>query len=199
MRLLHATTIKVVDFVGAAPPYAILSHTWEEEEVTLQELQELQRQQGQQGLRRYDNGTRQKKGYVKLQKACELATQQGFEYVWVDTCCIDKTSSAGLSEAINSMYRWYQESGICFAFLSDETGKDLSGIAKSRWFTRGWTLQELIAPRVLHFYNAHWKFIGSRSAEDCDLERVLGIPAKVLYGQDLSSVCLRGRMQWIST
>lgn len=196
MRLLHTATIKVVDFVGEPPPYTILSHMWEEEEVTLQELQKLQEPQG---LQRYDNGTKQKKGYVKLQKACELTAQEGFNYVWVDTCCIDKTSSVELSEAINSMYRWYQESGICFAFLSDETGNDQSGIAKSRWFTRGWTLQELIAPRVLLFYNAYWNFIDSTGDCSLHLERALGIPAEVLDNQDLSGVCLRGRMQWIST
>jgi Heterokaryon incompatibility protein (HET) len=105
--------------------------------------------------------------FAKVKGCCSQAKLDGFDYVWVDTCCIDKTSSAGLSEAINSMYRWYKEAQVCYAFLADvPIEEDLqylnSSIAKSRWFTRGWTLQELIAPSNIVFYGENWREIGMK-------------------------------------
>ncbi|RSL95211.1 hypothetical protein CEP52_012193 [Fusarium oligoseptatum] len=147
MRLLHTTKIAVVEFIGSPPPYAILSHRWEEEEVTLRDLEH--------------GRCEQMKGYEKVRRSCALAFSEGFEYIWIDTCCIDKSSSAELSEAINSMFKWYQDAEICYAFLSDVStsilinptpySQGLHVIAASQWFTRGWTLQELIAPRAVHF------------------------------------------------
>ena len=124
------------------PRYAILSHTWgpASEEVTFKDLIE---------------GTgKEKPGYRKLTYCREQTVRDGLEYFWVDTCCIDKTSSAELSEAINSMWRWYVNSEVCYAYLTDvPEGTDLGGddttFTRSKWFTRGWTLQELLAPEKL--------------------------------------------------
>lgn len=148
MRLLHVHSRQVEDFIGAqVPRYAILSHTWGAEEVLLQDLA--------------DPEHRSKKGYAKIEGSCQQAIRDGFDYVWVDTCCIDKSSSAELSEAINSMFEWYKRGQICYVYLVDvPTGDDPyaenSPFRRSRWFTRGWTLQELIAPRNVVFFDTHW-------------------------------------------
>jgi hypothetical protein len=111
-------------------PYAILSHTGEvdNQELTFQEM---------------STGTgRSKAGYKKIQFCGHQAKKDGLKYFWVDSCCIDKTSSAELSEAINSMFRWYHNAHRCYAYLSDVSNnvdRD-SALRQSRWFTRGWTL-----------------------------------------------------------
>ncbi|KAE9368292.1 HET-domain-containing protein [Stipitochalara longipes BDJ] len=156
MRLIHSTALKLHEFVGSQiPPYAILSHTWGEEEVSFQDLQSNVSE------------IREKKGFNKIKQCCRIAAEDGFEYAWVDTCCIDKTSSAELSEAINSMFRWYQQAEVCYAFLadvpSDEDPQTLgSAFRRRRWFTRGWTLQELIAPTHVTFLGSDWEDIGSK-------------------------------------
>jgi Heterokaryon incompatibility protein (HET) len=110
MRLLNTATLNLHEFIGdKIPPYAILSHTWGEEEVSLQEMQSGEAT----GI------DVQKAGYQKIKKCCKTGAADGYEYVWIDTCCIDKTSSAELSEAINSMFRWYKMAEVCYAFLSD--------------------------------------------------------------------------------
>ncbi|KAL2681202.1 hypothetical protein Neosp_008809 [[Neocosmospora] mangrovei] len=187
MRLLHTKKITVIEFIGAPPPYAILSHRWEEEEVTLRDL---------------ENGhCQQMKGYEKLQRSCALACSEGFEYIWIDTCCIDKSSSAELSEAINSMFKWYQDAEICYAFLSDvysTSRQDLYIIRHSEWFTRGWTLQELIAPRAVHFYNREWIYLCSRNEAAENVRLATGISTDVLLGQDILGISVYHRMQWAS-
>ena len=106
MRLLHTSTLTLHEFFGdEIPSYAILSHTWGDEEVTLQDLEKGQ--------------SKSRAGYAKITGCCALALSNGWEWLWIDTCCIDKTSSAELSEAINSMYRWYRDSGVCYAYLTD--------------------------------------------------------------------------------
>lgn len=130
------------------PKYAILSHRWEAEEILFEDVQT-------------DQWPR-KKGVDKVKKACLRAKDDGFEYIWVDTCCIDKSSSAELSEAINSMFNWYRDSQVCYAYLCDVSIDETETFAKSAWFTRGWTLQELIAPQQVHFFDSQWKKIGDR-------------------------------------
>jgi hypothetical protein len=110
----------------------------------------------------------QRLGFIKIQDSAKLALSEKLDFIWVDTCCIDKTSSAELSEAINSMFRWYQKAEICYAFLSDVDDSDPQAppvddvIIRSRWFTRGWTLQELIAPAVVRFYSKNWRLLGTK-------------------------------------
>ncbi|KAK3334140.1 heterokaryon incompatibility protein-domain-containing protein [Cercophora scortea] len=187
MRLLNTETLRMEEFFEAnLPPYAILSHTWEKEEVLLPDMADLAK-------------ARQKAGFAKIKGACALARRQQYEYIWIDTCCIDKSSSAELSEAINSMYRWYQESDVCYAYLCDVVlGEDLT---TSRWFTRGWTLQELIAPGAVEFYSGAWELIGTENDEAImdAVSRVTGIDPGILSGWlELSEVSIAQKMSWAS-
>jgi len=205
MRLLDTKTLKIHEFQGSQiPPYAILSHRWEEEEVTYQDLQN--------GL----DVCQRKQGFAKIQKCCQQAVTDGLEYAWVDTCCIDKSSSADLSEAINSMYQWYQNSAVCYAYLSDaecsgqenamqrlqdpESSDEGLQFLASKWWTRGWTLQELIAPRVVKFFGhddkQQWRQLGEKSTL---LELIVyrtPIDRKVLEGSDVRSCSIANRMSW---
>ena len=145
MRLIESTTLELHEFDGKnIPDYAILSHRWEGEEVSFSD---------------HTTGRgKHLKGWSKIVECCILAAIDGIKYVWIDTCCIDKSSSSELQEAINSMYRWYERSCICYAFLSDvsysENDQDAwrKAFKESKWFTRGWTLQELLAPSKVSFY-----------------------------------------------
>ncbi|KAM5346102.1 hypothetical protein ACJ41O_009107 [Fusarium nematophilum] len=152
MRLLNAETFQLEQFYDQdIPDYAILSHTWTKDEVSFQEFSAISR-----------NDPR----LSKTVGCCRRALGDGLKYVWVDTFCIDKTSSAELSEAINSMYQWYKNSNICYVYLSDvhpgDGDEDGPGPAfrESRWFTRGWTLQELLAPDIVEFFDSSWYSIG---------------------------------------
>jgi ankyrin repeat protein len=182
MRLLNTDNFEVKEFRDdEVPRYAILSHTWDEEEVTFQDIE----------------GTRaaNKKGYEKVKSCCSVARANGLKYVWIDTCCINKTSSAELSEAINSMYRWYQEADVCYSYLADVSSKAI--FSGSRWFTRGWTLQELIAPSTVIFLNNEWKEIGTKASLRQDISNCTDIPVSILLGDDdLETVSIAQRMSW---
>lgn len=139
------------------------------------------------------------------------------QWVWVDTCCIDKLSSAELSEAINSMHAWYKRAYICYAYLADVSShppvqEDDTSFCRSRWFTRGWTLQELIAPLDVIFYNDDWKRIGEK-AQTCIgsknrvwdwkgtaiIRKVSGIPMELLFGtRGTKDYSVAQRMPWAS-
>ncbi|PWY74471.1 hypothetical protein BO94DRAFT_499895, partial [Aspergillus sclerotioniger CBS 115572] len=184
MRLLYADGpgIRLTEFADVpTTDYAILSHTWEQEEVTFQDM--------------ISNNATAKQGFLKIKGCCETASEQGIKYSWVDTCCIDKASSAELSEAINSMYRWYQEAQICYVYLADVNSK--SDIIRSKWFTRGWTLQELIAPRNIEFLNKCWKKLGTKETLQDLLTKITRIPPGVLSGEeDIENVSVAQRMSW---
>ncbi|KAK4195712.1 heterokaryon incompatibility protein-domain-containing protein [Triangularia verruculosa] len=190
MKLLSVHDIAAIDFTDAQTPrYAILSHTWEEEEVTFEQLR--------------DPGSVHKKGYDKIHNTCLLAAQHGFEYAWVDTCCIDKSSSAELSEAINSMFYWYQQAAVCYVYLSDlapDTNlSSESGLACSRWFTRGWTLQELIAPRDVRFYDREWNFRGTKMDLSHQIHTITGIPESLLrHESTVFDFATAQRMSWVA-
>jgi len=132
MRLLNTQTLQLKYFIGDQTPlYVILSHTWGEDEVLFADMQ---------------NGTApQRKGYKKVLETCRQALKDRYLWVWIDTCCIDKSSSAELQEAINSMYQWYAEANICYVYLVD-ISNDVAGwgapFLESRWWTRGWTLRK---------------------------------------------------------
>lgn len=179
MRLINTHTLELHDFFHLAwndenfPVYGILSHCWTSDEVTYKDFVKKRRTNGE--------------GYHKIQKCCDFARSRQVDWVWVDTwfaalfalgrtkyegltflsSCIDKRSSAELSEAINSMYRYYSNARECYAYLNDvdfEAASDLwlvlSDLARSRWFSRGWTLQELIASEYVIFLGAHWRILG---------------------------------------
>ncbi|KAG2358465.1 heterokaryon incompatibility protein-domain-containing protein [Suillus spraguei] len=169
MHLLHTTTKKLEEFINP-PDYAILSHRWREEEVLFADVHQ-----------EYAKGM---KGYAKVEGCCEQARRDGYQYVWIDTCCIDKNSSAALAEAINSMYAWYEDARVCYVYLDDVTdNRDAeikSAFAKSEWFTRGWTLQELIAPTSLFFFDSRWREIGSKNSLAELLSSITRVHADVL-------------------
>ncbi|KAK1510403.1 HET domain-containing protein [Colletotrichum costaricense] len=191
MRLLNVETRRLQEFFGEVPRYVILSHTWGNDEVTFQDLD------------RPDHT--KKRGYTKIDGICCLAARNGFKWVWVDTCCIDKTSSAELSEAINSMYKWYKDSSTCCAYLEDvQQGDDPSSfdrqLCNSRWFTRGWTLQELLAPETVEFFDAAWENLGTRSSLAPKIESITKIPTDFLERNEESpairSAKIAMRMSW---
>jgi hypothetical protein len=197
MRLLNTKefdrgNFKVKEFRDdEIPPYAILSHTWDKEEVTFQDMEESR--------------AVNKMGYEKVKNCCSVAAAGGFEYVWIDTCCIDKTSSVELSEAINSMYHWYQQAEVCYAYLADVPSDIFNHLAgcigpeftRCKWFIRGWTLQELIAPSKVIFLDKEWQEMGTKSSLQDDLSKITSIPVNVLSGDDgLERVSVAQRMSW---
>ncbi|KAH9942136.1 uncharacterized protein BXZ73DRAFT_41071 [Epithele typhae] len=128
----------------------------------------------------------------------KLAQRDGYEWAWSDTCCIDKASSAELTEAINSMFRYYQLSDVCYVYLADVPPGPFGKLfAQSRWHTRGWTLQELIAPKTVLFMAADWTLIGSKYELADELERVAKVPVEVLrFDKDVAEVSVAARMSW---
>lgn len=272
MRLINTTTLTLTSFmvpVSSLPAYAILSHTWypsPDEEVTFQDFTSLPPHQ-----------LEKKKGYAKIKQTCHRAKKSGIKWAWVDTCCIDKTSSAELTEAINSMWAWYRGATVCFAFLEDlepvpkgvghghgqgqnarnsqivgeqwwsqigeqwwedggnnvgssNAGSNVSAATGSgtgsatsshtqagrmdhlsheekvarfrtcRWFTRGWTLQELIAPSRMGFYNSKWEFVGEKSSLKQVLAEITQISESVLENSALLlTIPVAQRMSWASS
>ncbi|KAI0108772.1 HET-domain-containing protein [Hypoxylon sp. NC0597] len=191
MWLIDTTTLEL-KLVGEPADieysYAILSHTWSDEEVSYQDIQNIER-------------ASRMKGFGKIVGTCRLASARGLRYAWVDTCCIDKSSSAELSEAINSMFRWYTESAVCVAFLEDlpSHGSFEDYFPSCKWLTRGWTLQELIAPRVVEFYDASWTFRGCKPELNSFLAGVTRIDQSVLSdSQAVFEVPVARRMSWAS-
>ncbi|KAI4714085.1 hypothetical protein J4E89_001535 [Alternaria sp. Ai002NY15] len=139
------------------------------------------------------------RGYRKIVKTCEIAKEAGITHCWIDTCCIDKSSSAELTEAINSMYRWYKDAKVCYVHLEDLASAAAISVdlPKCRWFTRGWTLQELIAPRDIQFYNARWNYIGLKTDLVDSLSTITGIGVEILlHNRSLDLVSVATRMSW---
>lgn len=164
--------------------YAILSHTWESGEVTFKDL--------------VDGTGIGKAGYNKIRFCAEQARYDGYQYFWVDTCCINKSDQNELSEAINSMFRWYQKAARCYVFLSDVSIIDHAqhsqqsqhpwetAFRKSRWFTRGWTLQELLAPASVEFFSRERQRLGDKTSLKQLLHEITGIAVSALQVGDLS-------------
>jgi hypothetical protein len=198
MHLINSKSLEMEEFIGQGtppfdygiPPYAILSHTWGEGEVTFQNMQGSEAQN--------------KAGFSKILSFCEQAKRDGFEWVWVDTCCIDKTSSAELSEAINSMFTWYQQAAVCYAFLEDVPPLNPFfpeiEFKQARWFKRGWCLRELMAPGRVEFYAADWTDIGTKWSLHHQIEDTTGIPSEILVGPRslMTSYTIAQKMSWAS-
>ncbi|KAM7185250.1 Heterokaryon incompatibility protein (HET) domain containing protein, partial [Naviculisporaceae sp. PSN 640] len=184
MRLISVHDYSLCDFSGRdTPPYAILSHTWGADEVSYQDMQEL-------------SVARRRKGFRKIELCCAQAHLDGWAWAWVDTCCIDKTSSVELSEAINSMFQWYARSMVCYVYLSDWYG---GGLRACRWFGRGWTLQELLAPLHVQFFNYKWERMGTKKDLKAVLSDITGVPTSVLdQSEQLSEQTIGSRMHWAS-
>ncbi|KAF2679379.1 HET-domain-containing protein [Lentithecium fluviatile CBS 122367] len=233
MRLLKVEDdgrLSLTEFDGNnIPPYAILSHTWgaDYEEVTFKDV----RTGG--GKRRkvvfkdvLTGGGKRKEatfkdvvtgkgkskefGYKKILFCAGQAVNDDLEYFWIDTCCIDKDSSAELAKAINSMFRWYHKAAKCYVYLSDVSTAQptedpffqqvwKSAFCHSKWFTRGWTLQELLAPKSVEFFSAEGERLGSRLELLQEIHEKTKIPIQALQGNQLSGFSIDERMSWAAS
>jgi hypothetical protein len=204
MRMLYTTGDGRLgwteDLIGdKIPPYAILSHTWGGQEATFKDL------------RNYSNieevDAKFQEGYRKIFFCAQQAKRDNLDYIWVDTCCIDKTNNTELSEAINSMFRWYQNANKCYVFLSDVEGKSSeendkpssrwkAAFRTSRWFKRGWTLQELLAPRFVEFFSKDGARLGDKESLKQTIHEVTKIPIEALSASNLSEFDVTERFSW---
>ncbi|CAN9201723.1 unnamed protein product [Alternaria alternata] len=199
MRLLYTTRDGRLGWTedliaDKIPPYAILSHTWKEgQEVTFADLNDLDNA--------VDVDTQCKEGYRKIRFCAQQAKRDGLDYFWVDTCCIDKANNTELSRAINSMFRWYQNARRCYVFLSDVENGTLEGngeleFKQSRWFKRGWTLQELLAPHSVEFFSKDGARLGDKESLKHTIHNATGIPIEALLGSDMSEFDVAKRFSW---
>ena len=225
MRLINTTTLEVKSFEvdNEIPPYAILSHTWGDEEASFSDTAKS------------GKAPATTLGFRKIKECADQARQQNIDWCWVDTLCIDRTSTEELSDAINSMFKWYRQASVCYAYISDvpplpahdariaalpqvekpsqsvggmfsehlgsfdddETSQWEQNFSQSRWFTRGWTLLELVAPKSLEFYGSDWQFMGSRKTLSAFITTITSIPSSVLDGtEDLYACSVAQRMSW---
>ncbi|KAF5517292.1 Vegetative incompatibility protein HET-E-1 [Colletotrichum aenigma] len=190
MWRINRQTLELEEFLGSDTlNYAILSHAWSCGEVTFQDWTDR-------------SLASQKQGYQKILDACAQARGAEYNFLWVDTNCIDKSSSSELTEAINSMFSWYFHSGVCFAYLSGipTSGQnfDAEGISCSRWFTKGWTLQELLAPKEVLFYAADWSLIGTMSSLAHHISSATGIDLKHFNSKSITSTMWQDRLSWLA-
>ncbi|EXK79496.1 hypothetical protein FOQG_15887 [Fusarium oxysporum f. sp. raphani 54005] len=151
--------------------------------------------------------TKDRHGLPQLDKilgACITARKQGLQWMWIDNCCINKSDSSELSESINSMFKWYRDAVICLTYLSDVRKNSGTTVGSqvfrsfetgemSLWFTRGWTLQELLAPGKLLFYDTDWNYLGSKRELAGSIEDVTGIAAHYLTSEKRCPDCLHCR------
>lgn len=208
MRFINIYTLKLEQFFGDdIPLYAILSHCWEDQELSFEEWQETEIND-----RNVAHTMQQMQGYLKIIDACRFTKNltKGWgsrenpplKYLWIDTVCIDKRSSSELSEAINSMFKWYQDSRICLVYMFDvnlasSRAKITPGtwhasesdalpdttrqeFEESKWFTRGWTLQELLAPSNTIYLSKTWEVIGTNVTLEADVSAAAKIPASII-------------------
>jgi tetratricopeptide (TPR) repeat protein len=196
MRLLHfnpSGRLVLTDFrQKTVPLYAILSHRWESGEILFEDL----------GSEAY----KQKDGYRKLEFCANRAAQDGLQYFWIDTCCIDKWNLKELSSAINSMFRWYRNATRCYVYLSDVSASTATEASQqshweasfraSKWFTRGWTLQELIAPVLVEFFSCEGQWIGNKTTLEQLINEVTSIPLVALRNCSLDHFTTSERMGW---
>jgi hypothetical protein len=202
IRLLQVdgNQVSLVPFLGTdVPEYAILSHTWGPNgtEVTFEDITNCNNNDNDKP------GYQDKPGYAKIKFCAQQAARDGLRYFWVDTCCIAKSSDPELSEAIRSMFRWYSAAARCYVYLSDvpdtETPKSTAEDAfpKSRWFTRGWTLQELIAPKSVGFFSRDGIYLGNKMSRERQLNQITGIDIETLQGtKPLHQVAVADRLSW---
>ena len=185
-------------FESDIPKYAILSHRWGAEEVTFGDLMDG------------TSKSKSKAGYAKIRFCGKQAKRDGLQYFWVDTCCIDKSNAVELQEAIGSMFRWYQNAIKCYVYLSD-VSRPLSDSADGRnkpwestfrsgeWFVRGWTLQELIAPRSVDFFSKEGELLGNKVSLERQICEITRIPVTALRGSPLSDFSVTERMSWAAS
>ncbi|KAF2647013.1 HET-domain-containing protein, partial [Lophiostoma macrostomum CBS 122681] len=201
MRLLRLSGDNELSFTedihddNEIPPYAILSHTWQkDQEVTFDEF--------------LNNESKSKAGYAKIWFCAQQAKRDGLEYLWVDTCCINKADAIEVQCAINSMFHWYQKAVQCYVYLADVSTKKREASSKtfeytwepafrrSRWFTRGWTLQELLAPHTVKFFSKEGNQLGDKKALERHIHETTGVPIQALQGAPLDKFSKEDRLSW---
>ena len=195
MRLLCSNELgdlSFKDFKDEFPPYAVLSHTWGSEEVSHKDV--------------VSKNGRGKAGFEKISFCKEQAARDGLQFFWVDTCCIDKRNLVEVSKVINTMFRWYQNAAKYYVYLSDVSAfKDFvtdtfsstawgSQFRKSQWFTRGWTLQELLAPTSIEFFSVQGLRLGDKKSLEQQIHKITGIPVAALHNHPLDEFSILERM-----
>ncbi len=185
MHLINTTTSSLEAFSGlqATPVYAVLSHRWIDRELTFLDI--------------CSGDLEESPSSAKIRGTVKQARIDDRDYVWVDTCCIDKRNSAELSEAITSMYDWYKGAACCYVYLQDVVQEQgMGSFRSSAWFTRGWTLQELLAPPAVSFYDHNWQLLGHRRTLSSEISLVTGIPSEVLETGNIRNCSIAQKMSW---
>ncbi len=235
-RLLDVNTFGIVlsedfeDKYDKKVPYAIVSHRWTKFERKFRHFQDPFSDTTAEISERLLDPTSidydEHPGYAKIAKACQLARDDDIPYVWLDTCCINKfprdedpePDENETAQAISSMFRWYEEAVVCYAFLHDVSKDEhlyrpgsskeikkssaayrcrIGAFGKSEWFERGWTLQELLAPRRLEFYDHYWKPLGTKKSKWSSISEVTGIQGEYIrQKKPLSEACIAVKMSW---
>lgn len=216
MRLINTATGRFQEFFDSQrPTYAILSHTWGNEELSYLDLLFLTSDLPANAVGAVQtllrNPNKNGEGYRKVEACCSVARSRGFKWVWIDSCCIDKSSSAELSEAINSMWSWYRDAAECYVYLFDVSvtaiqlrdGREgFEEFGRARWFSRGWTLQELLAPNRVVFYNNRWEILAEKTEISRHLSTITKIPLIFLDGTcdptDCRLCSAAMKMSWLS-
>ncbi|KAH7024897.1 beta transducin-like protein HET-E2C*40 [Microdochium trichocladiopsis] len=198
MRLLKRNPDGSLEFTrdlsSEIPPHAILSHTWgpDDQEVTFHDIENRRGQD--------------KDGFKKLTFCGDQAAADGLEHFWIDTSCINKTNSTELSTAIRSMFRWYRDASKCYVYLTDVSCKDEEHLhsaswktefRRSRWMTRGWTLQELIAPSSVEFFSKEGIRLGDKRSLENLLHEITGVSVDALRGKPLAEFGIEERLSWL--
>ncbi|PPJ59702.1 hypothetical protein CBER1_10545 [Cercospora berteroae] len=209
MRLLNVHTLAFSVHHSTPPPYAIASHRWH-----------LGHEASYKDILKKRNTT--STGYKKVIEFAEFVRKNvtGVEWLWIDTCCILQQSSEEVSEAVNSMFKSYRNAVVCIAYLDDfggvresgSGGGDLGMLGRSKWFTRGWTLQELVAPKNVVFVTRKWEVLGYKGMRTEGLgkmelgpelgeilARVTGIPEPVLRDYEYArAIGAEQKLEWMS-
>ena len=201
MRLINVHTLEFSEYSEDVPKYAIASHRWKAgAEATIKDIR--------------NKRNTHKDGYVKVGGFAKYVREHfcGVEWLWIDTCCVNQDSSQEVTKAVNSMFRWYSNAEVCLAYLADVTNeKDEREFRHSKWFSRGWTLQELVAPTTVVFLSASWELIGHKGRDgwsekqvagdrglEIDIARITGVPEYVLHNYSRSmSLSVEERLSWI--
>lgn len=206
MRLLDTATFEMVSGEQSTfkeEGYAILSHRWVGREITFEQVQTLASQLNSEAMQ----PTAQ---LAKIRGACDRAREQGLRWIWIDSCCINKASTVEEAEAINSMFRWYRDATLCITYLGDvrysagspkdEMFRSVEGRGPSVWFSRGWTLQELLAPRAMQFYDMDWRSMGTKAELADILAYITRIDVSYLTGEKhFGTACIASKMSWLAS
>jgi heterokaryon incompatibility protein (HET) len=195
MRLINVRTHELQEFDKPPIEYSILSHRWiDDQEVRLHDWEAYVAEQAL-----VSSHTKEKSGFIKIRNACTQAKERGLEWLWADTACIDKRDNSEVGKSINLMFSWYQSASVCFVYLHDvQSGNRLEELTEDKptWFTRGWTLQELLAPKKVLFFDQAWSFLGDRKVLAEVINKFTGIPVDVLCGRDIRSYSYADRLSW---